>query len=106
LHADEAELLVADLAQERLQDGDLALGLQAGLHPAQPAVAFLSGTTRWQAAHSPGSWAAAKDRQAMQYDLVGKLPHEKQPSQLEADRGARLRAIRRAEAIARRAALG
>jgi hypothetical protein len=42
----------------------------------------------------------------MQYDLVGKLPHEKQPSQLAAGRGARVRAIRAGEWIARRAASG
>src|SRR6516164_9231401 len=41
LHAGEPELMVPDLAQERFQHGDLALGLQAGLHPAQPAIALL-----------------------------------------------------------------
>jgi hypothetical protein len=33
--------MVPDLAQERFQHGDLALGFQAGLHPAQPAIALL-----------------------------------------------------------------
>ena len=41
LHARKAKLVAPDLAQERLQDRDLAFGLKAGLHPAQAAVALL-----------------------------------------------------------------